>query len=299
MKFLRILSNQFRDACKSVFRNFSLSIASISCISITLILVGVSMILQYNVNNFSSQIENTMTITVFVEREADAGDVELIKTAIEGMDNVATFEYVSKEKIKKDLEGDSTILGQVIGSWDDKTNPLQDEFVVSVKDVESISKTAKEIEALENVDLVKYGEGMVENLVSTFDVIKKIMIVIVVGLIIVTAFLISNTIKITINNRRREISIRRLVGASNAYIKTPFFFEGIILGLFGSIIPIAICGYGYVFMYDKLDGHLFTPIISLVDPSAILVEVVSIILLIAIVVGSFGSYRAVKRYLKV
>lgn len=299
MKFLRIIKRQFRDACKSVFRNFSLSIASISCISITLILVGVSVILHYNVNNFSSQIEDTMTITVFIKREADIGESETVGYKIEQLENIAEVEFVSKEDIKKELQGDSTILGQVIGTWDEETNPLQDEFIVSVKDINKISQTAKEIEDLENVDLVKYGEGMVENLVSTFDIIKKIMFVIVIGLILVTAFLISNTIKITINNRKREISIRRLVGASNTYIKTPFFFEGIILGLFGSIIPIVLCGYGYMFMYQKLDGHLFTPIISLVSPSKILLDIVILILAIAVIVGAFGSYRAVKKYLKI
>ena len=87
--------------------------------------------------------------------------------------------------------------------------------------------------------------------------------------------------------------------ASNAYIKTPFFFEGIILGLFGSLIPIALCGYGYIFMYKKLEGHLFTPIISLVSPEHLLLEVVILILIIAVAVGAFGSYRAVKKYLKI
>lgn len=299
MKLLRKLSRQFRDACKSVFRNGSLSISSISCISITLILVGVSVILRFNVNNFSHQIEDTMTITVFIEREADVAESESVGYKIEELDNIAEVDFVTKEKIKEDLQKDSTILGQVIGTWDEKTNPLQDEYIVSVEDINKISETAKSIEKLEYVDLVKYGEGMVENLVSMFDVVEKIMTAIVIALILVTAFLISNTIKITINSRKREISIRRLVGASNAYIKTPFFFEGIILGLFGSLIPIALCGYGYIFMYKKLEGHLFTPIISLVSPEHLLLQVVILILIIAIAVGAFGSYRAVKKYLKI
>lgn len=299
MKLLRIINRQIADAFKSVFRNIHLSFASISCISITLILVGVSLIVQYNVNNFSSQIEDTMTISVFVKRGTDAGKIEVLKYELETTKNIANIEFVSKEKIKKDLSGDSTILGQVISTWDEKTNPLQDEFIVSVDDIELIGETAKEIEILKNVDLVKYGEGMVENLVSTFNVVKKIMIVTVIALIIVTGFLISNTIKITINNRRREIGIRRLVGASNHYIKMPFFYEGIILGLLGAVIPIAVCGYGYMFMYQKLEGHLFTPIISLVTPDNVVLDVVILILGIGILVGSFGSYRAVKRYLKV
>ena len=299
MKLLRIISRQFRDACKSVFRNFSLSIASISCISITLILVGISVILQYNVSNFASKIEGTMTITVFMERDVDDGVIESTKVSLESMDNVEKYEYLSKTQIKSDLEGDSTILGQVISSWDEDANPLQDEFIVYVKDVEKIGDTAKMIGELDSVDIVKYGEEMIDKLVSTFNVIRNMMVAVVIGLIIVTAFLISNTIKITINSRKREIAIRRLVGASNMYIKTPFFFEGILIGIFGSVIPILLCGYGYMFAYKKLEGHLFTPIIPLVTPGDLIVDVVLLILIIAVVVGSVGSYRAVKRYLKI
>ena len=299
MKLLRILSRQIRDACKSVVRNLSLSLASISCISITLILVGISVILEYNVSNFASKIEGTMTITIFMERNIDEGTLESTKVSLSGLDNVEKYDFLSKEKIKKDLEGDSSILGQVISSWDEDANPLQDEFVVYVKDIEHINETAKMIEELEGVDVVKYGEEMVDKLVSTFNVIRNMMYAVVLGLIIVTAFLISNTIKITINNRRREISIRRLVGASNLYIKTPFFFEGIIIGLFGSLIPILVCGYGYMFAYKKLEGNLFTPIIPLVSPGDLILNVILLILAIAVVVGSFGSYRAVRRYLKI
>lgn len=299
MKLLRILARQFRDACKSVFRNISLSFASISCISITLILVGIALILEYNVENFSSKIEGTMTITVFMERGVDEGVLETTKVALKTLDNVEKYEFSSKEEIKKNLADDSTILGEVIASWDDNANPLQDEFVVYVKDIEKISETAKLIKELDGVDIVKYGEEMVDKLVSTFNVVRNMMIGVVIALIIVTAFLISNTIKITINNRRREISIRRLVGASNMYIKMPFFFEGIIIGLFGSILPIIVCGYGYMLAYKELEGHLFTPIIPLVEPSKVIFNAILLVLIIAILVGSFGSYRAVKRYLKV
>lgn len=299
MKYLRILSRQFRDACKSVFRNFSLSFASISCISITLILVGASVILEANVDNFSNQIEETMTISIFVDRDADKIQVENILSTLEVTENINEIKFISKEEIKEEFQKESSVLGKVIATWDEKTNPLQDEFIVSVKNIDLISDTAKVIEEIEYVDIVKYGEGMVESLVSAFDMIRTIMIVIVSSLIVVTAFLISNTIKITINNRQREIGIKRLVGASNSHIKTPFFFEGIIIGIFGAVLPILLCSYGYTLLYGKLNGQLFTPIISLITPGSIIIQVVLLILGIAVVVGSIGSYRAVKRYLKV
>ena len=122
---------------------------------------------------------------------------------------------------------------------------------------------------------------------------------VVIALIVVTAFLITNTIKITIQTRRREIEIRRLVGASNAFIRQPFFFEGIILGVLGSIIPIGVCCVGYNYLYTKLGGQLFTAIIKLVEPSDIIYLVMVVLICVGAAVGAIGSYLSVRKYLKI
>ena len=140
---------------------------------------------------------------------------------------------------------------------------------------------------------------MVENIVGAFDIISKGTIFIVVALILVTAFLISNTIKLTIFSRKSEIEIMRLVGASNTAIKLPFIFEGFILGILGSIIPIILTIYGYNLLYDKLGGHVFSNIIVLVKPFNFVFYVALILLAVGSVVGMFGSYRAVRKYLKI
>ena len=206
---------------------------------------------------------------------------------------------MSKEEIRKDMSKDSEGLGTILSEYDENTNPLLDEYLVKVKDTEKIGTTAKQIKDLSGVSQVKYGEGMVEELVKIFDTVKKIMVVIVIGLVIVTAFLISNTIKITINNRKRQIEIMRLVGASNSYIKMPFFFEGIILGFIGSIIPVLFSLYGYVYLYDKMNGILFTEVISLINPNQVMTHLIITLILIGVIVGAIGSSRAVRRYLKI
>jgi cell division transport system permease protein len=140
---------------------------------------------------------------------------------------------------------------------------------------------------------------MVEQLVSVFDIVRKLSIGAVIALIVVTAFLIINTIKITIFSRRREIEIMRLVGASNINIKIPFIIEGLLLGLLGSIIPIAITCYGYTTVYDRLGGVLFTNVIKLLEPTPFVYYVSGVLVIIGMVVGMFGSLRAVKKYLKI
>ncbi len=299
MNKIRILLNNISDGFKSVGRNFSLSIASISCIAITLILVGVSIILSYNVNKFTDDIEKDVTIVVYIEKDATEEDISALKTRIDTLDNIDSITYLSNEDIRKQMSKESEDLSPILSQYDEETNPLLNEYLVKVQDTEKIGKTAKSIQKMNSVSSVKYGEGMVEELVKIFDVVKKITLVIVVGLIIVTAFLIANTIKITISNRKKQIEIMRLVGASNSYIKLPFFFEGIILGFLGSIIPIFLCCYGYIFLYQENGGILFTEVISLVSPDKILLNLSLILLLIGVIVGAIGSYRAVRRYLKV
>ncbi len=299
MKAFRILRNNLKDGFKSVFRNFSLSLASISCITITLILVAVSIILSENIKNFTDDIEKDVTIVVYVDKDATEDDRKAIELKIEFLDNIESVTFMSKEDIRKDMASDSDGLGTILNEYDETNNPLLDEYLVKVKDTEKIGVTAKKIEGIDKVNTVKYGEGMVEELVKIFDIVKKITLGIVAGLIIVTAFLISNTIKITISNRKRQIEIMRLVGASNSYIKLPFFFEGIILGFLGSVLPILISCYGYIILYDKLGGILFTEVISLVSPEKILLNLSIILVSIGVLVGAFGSYKAVRRYLKI
>lgn len=299
MKALRILSRNIRDSFKGVFRNFSLSLASISCITITLIVVAISVILTFNVNNFTTLVEKDVTIVAFLDVDVKENDRQDILKEIKKLDNVDTIEFNSKVAIANDMMESSETFKGIMKDWTEDENPLQDTYLVKVKDIEQIGKTAKQIGKIKKVDIVKYGEGMVEQLVSIFDIIKNVCIGMVVALIIVTAFLIANTIKITIHSRKREIEIMRLVGASNTNINIPFIFEGLFLGALGSIIPICATIYGYTYLYDKMGGKVFSSIIQLIEPAPFIYYTSGVLLLIGIVVGMFGSLRAVHKYLKV
>ena len=299
MKPLRILGRSISSAFKSVFRNLSLSIASISCIIITLIIVSVALILRENVNSFTTDIESDLTIVTFVKKDATEEEIDEVENNLKALPNVESIEYFDKDKVKKSMMEDSDTFNKIMGEWSEDENPLQAYFLVTVENIEEMGETASTIKNLDHVDIVKYGEGMVEELVSIFDIIKNVMIVAVLALIFVTAFLISNTIKITIYSRKNEIDIMRLVGTSNTVIKLPFIFEGLFLGLFGSIIPILLTIYGYVFFYDKMGGVLFTEIISLIEPYNFVFKVSLVLAAIGGLVGMYGSYKAVRKYLKI
>lgn len=302
MKVIRIIGRSITNAGKSIARNFSLSMASITCTIITLILVSLGVLVSYNVNTITKDIEKELTIVVFMKKETTKDELDKTKEALSKIDNVAEVKYNSKEDIKKDMVGEYPSFEKMMESWTDVNNPFQDSYVVSVKDVRDINETVTTIKNLDNVDLVKYSESMVGELINIFDAVKTGTICLVVGLVLVTAFLINNTIKITIFSRRNEIDIMRLVGTSNTVIKLPFLFEGLFIGILGSIVPILITIFGYTYIYNSLSSlgtSNILSIIKLASPASIVYKASLFIFLIGAVVGMFGSVKAVRKYLTV
>lgn len=299
MKIFRMLGRSIRDAFKSVFRNFSLSLASISCITITLIIVAVSMVASYNVEHFSKVIQKDVTMVVFLNNEVTEDEIEDLTTKINKLDNVEKCSFKSKEQSKKEMMAESEVFDGIMKTWEEDDNPLKDSFLIKVKDIEQIKHTAKTIKSYDKVEVVNYGEEMVGKLISAFKAVEKVSVVAVVALIVVTVFLIINTIKLTIFSRKREISIMRLVGASNFTIKTPFIVEGMVLGFIGAIIPILVVIYGYTLLFEHFDGVLYSSLIQLVYPQPFIYIVSIIVVVIGMLVGMIGSASAVRKYLKV
>ena len=301
MKGFRTLRRYFRDAAKSVVRNFSLSLASISCITITLIVVAASMIISFNVENFSESIRKDVTVVIFLKSGTTEAQRKSLEQLINSTDNVESLEYKTKEQSAEQTKEDIPVLENLISQWEeDGSNPLLDSYLLKVKNIEMLKSNVGLIEKSEYVNNINYGSDIVDQLITVFKVVEKISIGTVVALIIVTAFLITNTIKLAIFSRKREIEIMRLVGASNVSIKVPFIIEGLFIGFLGSVIPIIITVYGYTTLYDFFGGKLFgSSLAKLINPSPFVYTTSLLLLGVGIVVGMFGSYRAVKKYLKI
>lgn len=297
MKAIRILIRSIRDSLKSVFRNFSLSIASIACTTITLILVAISLVVSFNINKVTKELESELTIVVYANRETTPEQLSQIEGQILEIKYVSEVISKSKEEWKIEMQNYSSTLDTTLSYLE--TNPLLDSFVVKVKDATKLKVVNDKISAMENIESSSYGEGMVEKILSIFDIVEKVMGIIVIALVLVTAFLINNTIKLTIFSRKNEIEIMRLVGTSNIAIKLPFLFEGFFIGIIGSIIPIILTIYGYIIAYDYFGGYLFSQIIPLIKPFNFIIYISLALLIIGALVGMFASIRAVRKYLKI
>lgn len=304
MKAIRIFRRNVANAFKSIFRNFSLSIASIICTTITLVIVSIAMVISVNVNSFTKDLENTLTILVFVDKNATEDEITTIKSKLLEIKNIKSDElqYKDKETLKEETlqkTDKNSPLYSIMNTWTKETNPLEPEFIVTVKSIDKLEETANTIGKIDKISNVQYNESVVKKMIPVFDVIKKVTIVIILGLIVVTIFLICNTIKLTIFARKNEIEIMRLVGTSNFVIKLPFVIEGLFLGIIGSIVPIVATIWGYIIAYDKLEGYFFTNFIKMVAPMPTMIYISLALLLIGTIVGMFGSYTTVRKYLKI
>lgn len=299
MKLIRIFNRSIRDSFKSIFRNLSLSVASISCTVITLILVALAILATENVTDMTNKIEKDLTMIVFVDNKATDDEISNVKNELDNISNVDSITFRSKEEIKNNMSSENETFKTIMDSWSDEENPLQSTYILKVKDIKKIKETASTIKNINKVTLVKYGETMVDRMVSVFDIVKKGCWVIVIALVVVTVFLITNTIKITIFSRRNEINIMRLVGTSNTVIKLPFLFEGLLLGIFGSLIPVILTIFGYTYFYESMGGVILSNLVELTKPNLIVYNTSLALLVIGGLVGMFASARAVRKYLKI
>jgi len=297
MKAFRIFFRSIRDAFKSVFRNFSLSMASILCATITLMVVAISLLIAGNVNSITKDLESELSIVVYLEESAKEDDISFLESKIKAIKGVEEVIYKSNEERELEMSEYSSSYATIFESYED--SPLLNTFIITVDDAEKLNSIAEEIKVMDNVESALYGENSVDTIVEAFSFIEKVTIIVVIALVFVTAFLITNTIKLAIYARRSEIEIMRLVGASNMAIKLPFVFEGFIIGILGSFIPIIIIIYGYIIIYEKMGGHIISNIVNLINPYNFVFDVGIIILLLGAIIGMFGSLNAVRKYLNI
>jgi cell division transport system permease protein len=303
---VRTLSRHVREGVRNIFRNGWMSFASISSISISLFLFGLFLMFSINISYIASQIENKVEISVYLNSGTTQDEINEVQVQLSGIQQVKTITFVSKEEGLRNLADKLGNSGKdLIESFKGNENPLPDAFVVEVDDPLQVKETVLKIESislnnLKNpIEKVKYGKDTVEALFKITNIIRTIGSGVVLLLSITAIFLIANTIKITIIARRKEISIMRLVGATNAFIRWPFFVEGALIGFIGSIIPLILLLFGYWNLLNsgKLDLSAFLLQLRPYDELKTLMTV--LLLVIGVLIGVFGSLISIRKYLKI
>ena len=305
MKFSTILRH-IREGFKNVGRNGWMTFASMSSIAVSLFILGVFMLLTMNINKLADQLDSQVQINVYLQTDTTETKAEEIERQIKRIPEVKTVTFVSKAE---GLERFRDSMGEegraALDGYDEENNPLPDSFEVEAFDPQQISYIAKQIEAInltdpeKAIERVKYGKDTIEKLFSITNAVRNIGIVIVLGLTVMAMFLISTTIKMTIIARRREISIMKLVGATNSFIRWPFFIEGAVIGFFGSLLSAAILMFGYSQLVESTSATIGLYMIQFATMDEVFSSVGGAIVGLGTLLGIFGSTISVRRYLRV
>lgn len=287
------------EGFSNVFKNKKSTGASLIIMCATMIIFGIFLILGENINSFVNEVKSEQGFQVFVNNDATKEQIQEIGNKIRNLDGVNTVEPQTKEdavNIMKERMNDET------GLLDDlDPNIFSESFVVKLTDLSLSSDIQNKILEFDNVKKITSNDPTVTTLLNIAKTIKIITGVILVLLIIISVFIISNTIKLTVHARRKEISIMKYVGATNGFIRWPFIVEGMIIGIFAGFISIILVGGVYSIIVDQAANAGFLQLMnmSLVGFSDMISSIIFVYMLLGIGIGAFGSIISMRKYLKV
>lgn len=285
-----------RDGFRNVWRNKVMSVASISTVAISLFLLGVVWLFISNVNHMVTKVESELEINAYIDKTYTRDQGVELMNQISQLPGISLVSYVTKEDAIHILQGrfgPDANLAETVGEY----NPLPDMIKVKASRPELVPDLAKKLENTIGIETVRYGQGTVEKLLQTADWVERAGFVGLIGISVAAVFLISTSIRLTVYSRREEITIMRLVGATNWYIRWPFLVEGIFIGLFGSLLACAILYFGYLQLAKYLTLNL--TFIPLLTDQQVLLTMGGNILAYGSGLGLIGSFLSVFRYLRV
>jgi len=295
MKF-KNLGYFFREALKSLSRNSLLSIATISTMTICIMLLGAAVLMTINTGNFMNRLESDIEIVAFLDNSLSKSEMSDIKDEIEKLDGVESVAFVSKqealENVQKKFNDADYDLGKTLGK-----NPLPDTYTVKAENPKEVAALAQNVKAIPGVYKVNYGQGVVERLFQVTKWVRIISIGFIVLLAMGAVFLIATTIRLAIFARRKEIYLMKLIGSTDWFVRWPFFIEGIMLGLVGAAISVGLLAVGYSALVSSMQTALF--FIPLVNQQNILISLYLGLLATGAFLGIMGTFISLNRFLDV
>lgn len=286
-----------RDSIRSLRRNSTLSIASVATVAATLFILGVFILVLLTIGQGMSEVESKVEVKVFLKDNITTVQKSDIESKLKSVDGVTSVTYESKDEALNNFKAQLGDQYKSLVAGYDKKNPMPDSYIVKVQKPEIVSNVVDSVKGMDGIDVIKDGREVVNIIMKLSSTLKWIGGVILVVLIGLSLFLIGNTIKITVYNRRREIGIMKYIGATDWFIRWPFIFEGVIIGILGSAISIVLLYYGYRAAYVQISSGFM--IMQLVSPAYILSTMLWEFLLIGMCIGIFGSITSIRKFLAV
>ena len=292
----------FKQALKSMWRNRMMGLASIGSVTAVLIILGFVLIVVLNVNNIALVTKETFDeVAVYLRDDVDEAQIKEMGKSFNEIDGVMGVAFQTKdyalERLKEDWGKDAFLLEGL------RINPLPNSYIVQLEDVSMSESVISKLQTYEGVEDVQYYKDAVNSLIKIADFVKRLGAGLIIMLLLISIFIISNTIKITVLNRQKEIELMQYIGATNGYVRGPFVIEGILLGLIGSLVAILIISLGYNYIINYLAGR-YVALLSgisgyMVGVEMILSDLIIIFITIGVGIGILGSLVSLKKFLSV
>lgn len=285
-----------KETYKSIRRNGFMSFASISTVAVSLLVLGMFLMIFLNTNNLAQYLESQVQVSVYMQDSATDKELTAVKEKLTKMPGVVKVTQVSKqqalERFKKRL-GDQEQLLHSLG----KENPFPNSFEIQVDNPERIKVLTPQIGQLSKVETAKFGQEVVEHLFQLTKILRFGGILLVIFLAMATLFIISNTIRLTVFARRKEVIIMKYVGATDWFIRWPFLLEGMTLGFFGAVLASVLINSIYSGLLERI--HATLAFLPLLPTSPLLIYVDLFLLIAGTGIGALGSYISLRKFLRV
>lgn len=288
------------EGFRNVFHNKKSSGASLAIMCATMLIFGLFFMIIENLNNAVETLETQQGIQVFIQKTATDAQMEQIGEQIQAIDGVNKVTFVSKEDALNQTKEKLKDKQALIAGWDE-SNPFKASYLVTLTDLKLSSQVQDEIKKIDNIDSIQSRDETINGLVAIANGVRIVSAVILTLLVLISIFIIGNTIKLTVHARRKEISIMKYVGATNNFIRWPFIVEGMIIGILASVISIVIVGGAYSLLAEQAVNANFMQTInmSLVGFKDMISSIIFVYMLLGIGIGALGSVISMRKYLKV
>lgn len=287
----------FLDAIKSLKRNRTISLASVATVAATLFIFGVFLLVAMTINSSVASVESKVEIKAYLTEAATEEEKTAVLSTIEAVEGVKEVRYESKEEAFANFKNQLGDNNAILAGYTEVNNPMPNSYVVSLNTPEAAGPVEDAVMGLSGVEQVGNERSTVEMIISIAKTIRTVGVIIFVILIVVSLFLIGNTIKLTVFSRRREIGIMKFVGATDWFIRWPFLIEGVIMGLAGAVIAVGVLYASYNYAYAEVTKSFFYA--GLTSPQYVLSTMSWQFILAGIAIGATGSFMALRRFLDV
>lgn len=287
------------ETFKSLFRNRLMSVASVSSVVAALLILGIVMSIILNINSFSEGIKHQFDdIDVYLSDELTNEEILQIGKKIENIDGIHSIIFVTREQAMENFKLDWGDYAYLLDGLE--YNPLPNTYIINLEDILYADSIVESIKEIKGIDEVKFYKDLVNDIIDVTGYVRNIGLILVMILAAIATFLINNTIKLTINSRRREIFIMKYVGATSWYIRWPFILEGMIFGFLGAIISTGLVYLMYSYSFKLITSKYYVALaVYILNVNTIFYELIYLNIIIGVGIGILGSLISIRRYLEV